>query len=614
MAVTNMAFGSCLLVLVVFSTLLSTMAFTPRSPLNEIVALQQPSAVRIMELGPLRGSARRSSRRILVSPDEENEVEAVAMNSSESTDQIIVDEDQECDDDVHRFGSEIYVLTQAAIIGVASGWSVGVFKLSIDAVRQLSYGSILSTSPFLLPLIPAIGGLIVGLLSLFGGGFPPGLRGTVKDVIESSRETSTSGFQFLAGANKSLRFLRKAAAAVMTLGTGNSLGPEGPAVELGMALSQICMKGFPMETVAGEPDPSSRGAIRRRIQRNRLLLSCGAAAGVSAGFNAPIAGVFCALEIVQGAFVGLAKNRRDNDGIDLQLFTTSSSKISAILLSSVLSALVSRSLLGNHLVLELSEYTLKAPLMEMPLYLLLGATSGIVAALFSQAAKWAKNLFDGELGPSPIRATFTAMPNAIKPIIGGFLCGLIGLAFPQILFFGYETLNGLLANNSLPTTLILTLLVVKICSTALVAGSGLVGGTFAPSLFLGAMTGASFHNMASWLLTHGIQGQLIPALLGGNAVELADVPAYAMVGAASTLAALFRAPLTASLLLFELTRDYDVILPLMASAGVASLVGDILEQKVERERVVAERRDVDPVSWGDLSSSNEEEISMIRNE
>ncbi len=83
-----------------------------------------------------------------------------------------------------------------------------------------------------------------------------------------------------------------------------------------------------------------------------------------------------------------------------------------------------------------------------------------------------------------------------------------------------------------------------------------------------------------------------------------------MVGAASVLAALFRAPLTASLLLFELTRDYDVILPLMASAGIGSLVGDLIESKMEREQVVGLRRDKDPVSWGDLASSkktNEEE-------
>ena len=600
-----------------------TMSFAPiASPPSMYSSVrQQGGGGQGIELGPISDpSTRRAmvTRRMSSSPSQdENEVTAMIGNGdilhdsfhdeeNYESDQILVD-DEEDNEQIPRFGSESYVLTQAGIIGVTSGLSVGAFKLAIDAVRQLSYGSALSSSTLLLPLIPALGGVVVGTLRLCGA-FPPGLRGTVKEVDERSREPIyTEGNQIMSGGRKGLQFLRKTAAAIFTLGTGNSLGPEGPAVEVGMAMSQTCMTFLPMETGSVESNTNSRGAILRRIKRNRLLLSCGAAAGVSAGFNAPIAGVFCALEIMQGTFVSLADSARREDRIDPEQFTTSPGNISAILLASVLSALVSRALLGNHLVLELSDYTLKAPLVEMPLYLLLGATSGVVAAVFSQTAKWAKSLFDGEVGPGPIRATFSALPNSIKPVIGGLLCGLIGIAFPQVLFFGYETLNSLLANSSLPTTLLLTLLVVKILSTALVAGSGLVGGTFAPSLFLGAMTGASFHNIASWVLMHAMDSRIVPAVLGGTVLELADVPAYAMVGAASTLAALFRAPLTASLLLFELTRDYDVILPLMASAGVASLVGDIIEQKIERERVTIDRRDVDPVSWGDLASSIEAE-------
>jgi H+/Cl- antiporter ClcA len=182
-------------------------------------------------------------------------------------------------------------------------------------------------------------------------------------------------------------------------------------------------------------------------------------------------------------------------------------------------------------------------------------------------------------------------------------CGIVGLVFPQILFFGYETLNALLGNSAIPTSLLLMLLITKIITTAVSAGSGLVGGTFAPSLFLGAMTGAAFHNFAYFLLSalSGFTGA--SSLVQISPLELADVAAYAMVGAASVLAALFRAPLTASLLLFELTLDYKVILPLMASAGVGAVVGDVLDAKFERvmERQ-QKRRDKDSVSWGDLSN------------
>jgi H+/Cl- antiporter ClcA len=200
------------------------------------------------------------------------------------------------------------------------------------------------------------------------------------------------------------------------------------------------------------------------------------------------------------------------------------------------------------------------------------------------------------------------MPKYTKPVVGGLLCGLIGLVFPQTLFFGYETLNPLLGNTSLSTTVLVSLLGAKIVSTAIAAGSGLVGGTFAPSLFLGAMVGASFHNFLDFLLqfsaSHG-------GSVGASMMQLADVPAYAMVGAACLLASLFRAPLTATLLLFELTRDYNVILPLMASAGIGSLVADIIEAKVEQERVLQLRRDRDTVSFGNLSDKREEEEEVV---
>lgn len=509
---------------------------------------------------------------------------------------------QYVDPETGRFRSEAYALVNAALVGILGGWAVGLFKLAIEAVRQVSYGVPISAA--LLPLIPAVGGVFVALLGL-PGAFPPGLKGTVVDSDNDARLTARGE---LKKSNRPFGFLRKSLASVFTLGTGNSLGPEGPSVEIGMSMGRICSNVFPpfqylLSLPNGETNKPTEDEVMRR---NRLLLSCGAAAGVSAGFNAPIAGVFFALEIVENAFKQASRDE-ELDGIkDLPPEEkASSSSITSILIASVLSALVSRAILGNHLALTVTDYTLRTPLIELPLYLLLGATSGVVAFVFSQTAKLAKSLFDGEAGPAPLREAAKSLPTGAKPVIGGLLCGLIGIAFPQILFFGYETLNSLLAKSAMPTTTLLSLLVIKTIATALAAGSGLVGGTFAPALFLGAMAGASFHNIMNSLFLFGVQGDL--GFIGGYAMQLADVPAYAMVGAASVLAALFRAPLTASLLLFELTRDYDVILPLMASAGVGSVVGDIIEAKVEREKVVDLRRDKDPVSWGDLASSKKEE-------
>jgi H+/Cl- antiporter ClcA len=506
-------------------------------------------------------------------------------------------------DDVGRFRFEAYALANAALVGILGGWSVGLFKLAIEAVRVFSYGNPIAAP--LLPFIPAAGGVMVALFAL-PGAFPPGLKGTIVDSDNDARLTASGKMK---NSKRPFGFLRKSLASVCTLGTGNSLGPEGPSVEIGMAIGRVCSNVFPpVQFLLNRPNGDNRPTKEEILKRNRLLLSCGAAAGVSAGFNAPLAGVFFALEIVENAFAQ-ASNDEKSDGIqDVPSEDLSSSSITSVLLSSVLSALVSRAVLGNHLALEVTDYTLRTPLIELPLYLLLGATSGVVAFVFSQTAKLMKNLFDGEAGPESLRDAAKSLPSGAKPVIGGLLCGLIGLVFPQILFFGYETLNSLLASSAMTTTMLITLLAVKIISTALCAGSGLVGGTFAPALFLGAMTGASFHNIMSGLFQFGEIGDV--GFFAGYAMQLADLPAYAMVGAASVLAALFRAPLTASLLLFELTRDYDVILPLMASAGIGSLVGDLIESKMEREQVVGLRRDKDPVSWGDLASSkktNEEE-------
>jgi len=329
--------------------------------------------------------------------------------------------------------------------------------------------------------------------------------------------------------------------------------------------------------------------VNRKVARDRLLLACGAAAGVSAGFNAPLSGVFFALEIVQNSLVPIdfplkqAGNTNSNieQKSEIQMATVGGEalalqqiNISAILLASVVSALTIQLLLGNELALRLGSFDFKNPLIELPLYLLLGALAGVTAAIFSGVAQLSKSTFDGEVGPEIVRDVFKGIPKYAKPVIASLFCGIVSLAVPQVLFFGYETLNGLFLNSNIfSTEYLFVLLAAKLMTTAVSASSGLVGGTFAPSLFLGGVLGAGFHNVVTSLLS------AYPIVQG-----ISGLPAFAMVGAASVLAALFRAPLTASLLLFECTRNYDVILPLMASAGVASLTGDIVEKWLDEDQ------------------------------
>ena len=420
------------------------------------------------------------------------------------------------------------------------------------------------------------------------------------------------------------RFSRKALAAIATLGTGNSLGPEGPSVEAGMGLSRLLLHSPPFARLAGGafggPEDGDAGgaaaATRRRVARERLLLACGAAAGVSAGFNAPLSGVFFALEIVQNALAPVDFSVEDREGaggggegegeggegarrtmtVGGDALVLQQINISAILLASVVSALTIQLLLGNELALRLGDFDFKNPLLELPPYLLLGAMGGLTAAVFSGTAQFFKGVFDGDEGPAYVKEIFRSMPNYAKPVIASLVCGTVGIYVPQVLFFGYETLNGLFLNNGIPTEYLFVLLLAKLLTTAISASSGLVGGTFAPSLFLGGVLGAGFHNIISDGLasvSHTYPDLAAYPLFQG----VSGLPAFAMVGAASVLASLFRAPLTASLLLFECTRNYDVILPLMASAGVASLTGDVVEKWRDEER-----READPVSWGDLAT------------
>jgi H+/Cl- antiporter ClcA len=514
---------------------------------------------------------------------------------------------------------QLTTLATASVVGVLTGVNIVIFKRSIEIMREFCYGDSYIANHFPLFSIPMIGGIAVGLV-LLSGELPPGLRQTVTEV---DRDSMASMMPERSAERSPLRQLqqgaRKAFAAATTLGSGNSLGPEGPSVEAGMTMARVVSNFVNDDRTRrfqenarkvlvsrGELSGKDRGywsqlddspILHEAIKRRRLFLSCGAAAGVSAGFNAPLAGVFFALEVVQRALLSASEEDDDTPNSKTQdSLTVDSISISAILLSSVLSALVIKFLLGSEEALRVPSFSLTNPLFELPLYLLLGSFAGILAASFSAFAKLTKSVFVGELGPEFVRYFFKTIPKNTKPLVGSLFCGLMGVAYPQTLFFGYETLNGLLASKVFPTQDALSLLAAKFSTTAVAASSGLVGGTFAPSIFLGGMLGAAFHNSAeafAHFLTNTFP-QISPLVF-----DVSDLPAYAMVGGASVLAALFRAPLTASLLLFESTKNYDVILPLMASAGIGSLVGDIVEQLLEEQR-----RDLDNVSWGDLAMKN----------
>jgi CIC family chloride channel protein len=265
----------------------------------------------------------------------------------------------------------------------------------------------------------------------------------------------------------------------------------------------------------------------------KTLVGCGAAAGIAAAFNAPIAGALFAVEII--------------------LMDFAIAQFSPIVISSVIATVVSHTFEGKFAAFAVPRYQLVAP-QEIIFYFVLGALAGIVSFLFIKLLYWCEDLFDNKL----------KLPEYINPAIGGVIIGAIALLFPQIMGVGYDTINNALYGNMI-WYVALALIFVKIIATSITLGSGGSGGIFAPSLFMGAMLGFFFG--------YGVHS-LFPDIT-------ATPGAYALVAMGGLVAGTTRAPITAIIIVFELTNDYNIILPLM----ITCIISVILSTKLTRESI-----------------------------
>jgi H+/Cl- antiporter ClcA/CBS domain-containing protein len=413
---------------------------------------------------------------------------------------------------------ETLVLLLAVFIGTGAGAGVVLFRALIQLMHRLMFGEVSSFlsswGHWTLALIPLLGGVIIGLLRWRMQDFGPGLA-TLMEVVQGNRELVL------------LNPITKMSAASISLGSGASLGPEGPSVEIGAYFSLLLGQ-----------------ALKVSQERQRLLLSAGAAAGLAAGFNAPIAGVFFALEIVMGS-------------------TFAASAASVVLLSSVIAAWIAQIGLGSQPAFALPAYEVRS-VMELPLYVGLGLLASLVSLVYVRSLQFSQQCFQGKIAGLEGLAQ---IPQALHPVIGGVCLGLVALKLPQILGVGYETVESMLQDVQFPLHLVVSLLIIKLMMTAISFGSGFVGGVFAPALFLGASLGSAY-------------GKVLAIALPGLRDYMASSPAYAMVGMAAVLAGSVRAPLTAVLLLFELTRDYRIVLPLMAAVGLSIWLVEYLHPQV----------------------------------
>ncbi len=311
-----------------------------------------------------------------------------------------------------------------------------------------------------------------------------------------------------------VKALIRVVGASITLGSGGSAGPEDPSVQVGAAA------GAGISQLLHLPD-----------RRAAILVGCGAAAGIASAFNAPIAGAFFALEIILGEF------------------TTGS--FGMVVLSAVTSAAITEAVVGNHPTFQVPAYSFKS-YWEFFFYIGLGVLAAIVSLLYIKTLV---------LSSDYLRKW--KAPVWLKPAIGGLVVGLIGYKLPQIYSVGYSAMESVLLQRvSWPIMLLVAILIAKMVATGITLGSGGIGGVFAPSLFLGAMLGAAY-------------GTGLHALFPNVASPPA---AYAMVGMAAVLAGAVRSPITATLLLFEMTRDYHIILPLMFSTVISLIISEAMSR------------------------------------
>ena len=412
----------------------------------------------------------------------------------------------------HRLG--LYLL--AVLVGLASGLGAVLFRMGIDAWSQLlsgaddytlsmgpSVGSLAALGTWFVLVAPVLSGLIVGPLMSRLGHTPTGHG--VAGVIWSTRHGN--------GTMAPIPALAMTTSSALTIGGGGSVGPEGPIAELGASTANVIGRGLNLPKLPV-----------------RYLAAAGTAAGIAAAFNAPLAGVFFALEVVLMGF--------------------SADAFIVIVLACVASTVLSHHLLGTTLSLSLPYLDLSGDA-QLGWVALLGVTGGGVGIGFMRLRFIVLDALTRgwqRLG----------VPIWVRPAIGGLAVGAVLLVLPEMYGESSATLNRALAGRY-TLTLLLVLCVGKMLATSLTLGMGFVGGVFAPSLFIGGTLGAAF----------------------GTLVAPSYAPAagvFGVIGMGAVFAGAARAPMTAVLLIIEMTGQHALLLPLMLATVLATFASRFLSR------------------------------------
>ncbi len=407
-------------------------------------------------------------------------------------------------------GERSRMIMIAACIGVMAGLAIIVFREAVDLVHRFifvwGYEALDIAQGgwhrILLPLLPMAGVTLLIPLSL---AFPGKVNGY--GFTGFLRRVNLEN-----GVIRGRNIFIKLIATALTIGSGNSAGVEGPIAQIGGALG-------------------SQVGQRFRVSGNRMkvYIAAGCAGGIAGIFNAPLAGMFFASEIVL-------------------LGTYEISSFSALVIASALSTVVTRAYYGTIPAFPIPDYTIVNAFVELPLYTVMAVIVGMAAVLHIRFFYAVRDGFQRlKLHPQ------------LKPILGALLVGGIAIFFPQVMGNGYEYMAKSLAGDTLVWRMAV-LVILKSLATAITLGSGGAGGVFAPSLFIGAVLGGAFGGIVHYFLPE----------------YTASAGAYATVGIGAFLAASTHAPLTAIFLLFEMTGNYMIIIPVMLTAVLGTMTASWL--------------------------------------
>jgi CIC family chloride channel protein len=399
--------------------------------------------------------------------------------------------------------NQIFVLL-TIVIGVLAGLSAVLFSLAIDATSRLLFGFEPSAARRL--AIPALMSVVAGIL----------LARVFPDVRGSGIPQTKTAYHRDGGIMRWRVPIGKFITGVMCVGGGHSMGREGPSVQIGAGIASALGQWLALSPT-----------------RIRDLVPVGAAAALAAAFNTPVAAVLFALEEIIGDM-----NAR---------------LIGSAVAASVASVIVARSILGDQPLFHVPAYQLMHPA-ELGAYFVLGIVGGLVSVVFTRSLLRS-------------RAAWLRLPahtRILQPALGGVLIGIVLVFEPAVAGVGYEYVDQALNGEMLLTAMVL-LGGLKIVATITSYVSGNAGGIFAPTLFIGAMTG-------------GAVGAVVNTYAP---FPTASVGAYALVGMGALFAGIIRAPMTSVFMIFELTQDYEILVPLM----VANMLSLLLSRRLQREPI-----------------------------